>query len=181
MAAYRGRHMFMRAVLIASLLLPATALPSLPALAQSADDGGKGGCNLSEKKKRGSAMFGSMLSSLAGSALSRTRIGSFVPLNTLSTVLTDAIACKLDQDEQKKAAAATEQVLTRGEGASVEWTSDTRANVKGSSTVTQRVASADGGVCMNVSDVIIVDGEETTVSKRMCRAPGASGFAIAQA
>jgi hypothetical protein len=32
---------------------------------------------------------------------------------------------------------------------------------------------------MTVNDVIIVEGEETTVSKRMCKAPGASGYTLA--
>jgi hypothetical protein len=38
---------------------------------------------------------------------------------------------------------------------------------------------ADGGNCMTVTDIVIVDGEETTVPKRMCRAKGASGYARA--
>jgi hypothetical protein len=29
---------------------------------------------------------------------------------------------------------------------------------------------------MTVTDVVIVDGEETTVPKKMCRGPGDSGF-----
>ena len=33
---------------------------------------------------------------------------------------------------------------------------------------------------MTVTDVVIVDGEETTVPKRMCRAKGASGYARAE-
>ena len=36
--------------------------------------------------------------------------------------------------------------------------------------------AADGSHCMTVTDVVIVDGEETTAPKRMCRAPGASGY-----
>ena len=32
---------------------------------------------------------------------------------------------------------------------------------------------------MAVNDVIIVNGEETTVSKQMCRAPGATGYTLA--
>jgi hypothetical protein len=36
---------------------------------------------------------------------------------------------------------------------------------------------ADGSTCMTVTDVVIVDGEETTVPKKMCRAKGASAFA----
>jgi hypothetical protein len=29
---------------------------------------------------------------------------------------------------------------------------------------------------MTVTDVVIVDGQETTVPKKMCRAPGKSGY-----
>ena len=36
---------------------------------------------------------------------------------------------------------------------------------------------ADGGQCLTVTDVVIVDGEETTVPKKMCRAKGASAYA----
>ena len=52
-----------------------------------------------------------------------------------------------------------------------------RANVSGVSKVTASEQLADGGSCMTVTDVVIVDGEETTVPKRMCRAKGASGYA----
>jgi hypothetical protein len=32
---------------------------------------------------------------------------------------------------------------------------------------------------LTVRDVVIVNGEETTVPKTMCRAPGASGYTLA--
>jgi hypothetical protein len=48
--------------------------------------------------------------------------------------------------------------------------------VSGKSTVTGEEKLADGGQCMTVNDVVIVDGEETTVPKKMCRAAGASGY-----
>jgi hypothetical protein len=35
---------------------------------------------------------------------------------------------------------------------------------------------ADGSQCLTVSDVVIVDGEETNVPKKMCKAKGASGY-----
>ena len=47
----------------------------------------------------------------------------------------------------------------------------------GRSTVTGEEKLADGGTCMTVTDVVIVDGEETTVPKKMCRARGTSAFA----
>ena len=38
-------------------------------------------------------------------------------------------------------------------------------------------SSPTAAQCLTVTDVVIVDGEETTVPKRMCRARGASGYA----
>ena len=72
--------------------------------------------------------------------------------------LTDAIACRLDPGEQVQAAAATEEV-TRGEevGATANWTSATRENVSGSSTVASINEEGGGRKCMNVNDFIIVD------------------------
>jgi hypothetical protein len=49
--------------------------------------------------------------------------------------------------------------------------------VSGKSKVTAEEKLADGGQCLTVTDVVIVDGEETTVPKKMCRARGASGYA----
>ena len=64
-----------------------------------------------------------------------------------------------------------------GVGTEVAWKSETRPNVTGKSKVTGQEALADGSQCVTVNDVVIVDGEETTVPKRMCRRPGASGYA----
>jgi hypothetical protein len=45
------------------------------------------------------------------------------------------------------------------------------------SKVTAAEQLADGSNCMTVTDVVIVDGEETVVPKKMCRARGATGYA----
>ncbi|RJF86102.1 hypothetical protein D3876_20000 [Sphingomonas cavernae] len=63
-------------------------------------------------------------------------------------------------------------------GGSESWTSTTREGVSGTSTVTAQARGADGGDCVTVDDVIIVNGEETIASKRMCRAQGGSGYAV---
>ena len=42
--------------------------------------------------------------------------------------------------------------------------------MSGTSVVTA-VDTSGGDDCMNVSDIVIVDGQETEVSKRMCRRP----------
>jgi surface antigen len=124
-------------------------------------------------------MLGGMLGGLANRALGRTPISGFIPTNTFATLLTDAIACKLDQQEQKQAASATTEAVRGGVGTTSSWASATRPNVTGSSTVKAQTTASNGTSCMDVTDVVIVDGEETRVSKRMCRAPGASGYTVA--
>lgn len=147
---------------------------------ESRDTEKSGGCKLSKGKKRGSSIAGGILGGLADRAMGgrASAVTNFVPINVFTTALTDAIACQLDKEEQKRAVAATEQAVAGGVGTTSTWTSATRQGVSGSSTVLAANTRADGGSCMTVSDVIIVEGEETTVSKQMCRAPGASGYVL---
>lgn len=87
-------------------------------------------------------------------------------------------------------------------GKTVAWTSNTREGVSGTSTVTAREgperaggngggngnangnpggpenASGGGNDCITVTDVIIVEGEETRAEKRMCRLAGAARYTI---
>src|SRR6185436_5224048 len=97
----------------------------------------------------------------------------------VSSLLTDAIARKLNCKEQVQAATATTEATRGGVGTSASWTSETRQDVSGSSTVVAQNNRSDGASCMTVNDVVIVNGEETTVAKTMCRAPGASGYTLA--
>lgn len=168
----------------------ALALP-LPAQAQfggllrskpkSTSNGAKtaNGCDDSAGKAVGRSVLGGMLGSVTG------RVGglaSFLPVPEVAGLLTDAIACKLEPKEQKQAADATLEA-TRGEkvGSTSTWTSESRKDVSGTSTVVGKTKLADGSTCMNVNDVIIVEGEETTVSKKMCKKPGSARYEIAQA
>lgn len=158
-----------------SLLRKATT----PAPKPSSND--NGGC---PKGKKGSSIgrniLGNVLNDAVGDAASKAGVYSYVPIGEVSGTLTDAIACRLDPAEQVQAAAATEEV-TRGEevGATSNWTSATRPAVSGSSTVAARNDLSDGTRCMKVTDIIIVEGEETRVSKRMCKEPGASRYVLA--
>ena len=86
---------------------------------------------------------------------------------------------KLNCKEQVQAATATNEATRGGVGTSSSWTSDTRQDVSGRSTVMAQNNRSDGASCMTVNDVVIVEGEETTVAKTMCRAPGASGYTLA--
>ena len=158
-----------------SLLRKATT----PAPKPSSND--NGGC---PKGKKGSSIgrniLGNVLNDAVGDAASKAGVYSYVPIGEVSGTLTDAIACRLDPAEQVQAAAATEEV-TRGEevGATSNWTSATRPEVSGSSTIAARNDLSDGTRCMNVTDVVIVEGEETRVSKKMCRGPGQSRYVLA--
>ena len=159
------------------------------------------GCPEGKKKSAGASILGSM----AGSMASRVggRFASFVPLPEFASVLTSAIACKLDQKEQKQAADATLEVTRGGSagevavGQTAEWKSASRKNVTGMSTIVavdspppapvvkgkgkaagKAPQLASAAQCITVSDVVIVNGEETTANKRMCRAPGATRYSL---
>jgi surface antigen len=138
-------------------------------------------CQPSEARTRRNSIFGALAGSIAGSALGSAGAGGAVvglalPIGSL---LSSAIMAKLDCKEQVQAAEATTTAVRGGVGSSSAWTSGTRANVSGTSTVTGESKLADGTSCVTVTDVVIVDGEETTAPKRMCRKPGESGYALA--
>ena len=86
----------------------------------------------------------------------------------------------LDCREREKAAQATEQVTEQATvqaerggsavGTTATWESETRPGVTGRSTVTA-VNRTGGDDCMTVTDVVIIDGQETTAPKTMCRRP----------
>lgn len=145
------------------------------------------GCAEGKSRSASSRIAGSVLGALAGRAASRTgSVFNFVPIAGLTDQLTAAIACKLDPEEQKRAAQATLDA-TRGEGnaaevavgSTAEWASATREGVSGKSTVVARNDQDESGLqCLMVSDVIIVRGEETRAEKRMCRKPPASRYAL---
>lgn len=93
-----------------------------------------------------------------------------------ASYLSDKLLTMLDCKEQQQAARATEQAIRGGVGTEISWKSETRPNVTGRTKVVAQQKLSDGSGCLTVTDVVIVDGEETTVPKRMCRAKGASGY-----
>lgn len=93
-----------------------------------------------------------------------------------AALLSDKLLTMLDCKEQQQAAKATQEAIRGGVGSQVSWKSESRPNVTGSSKVVAQQDFADGARCLTVTDVVIVDGEETTVPKKMCRAKGASGY-----
>ena len=93
-----------------------------------------------------------------------------------AAILSDKLLTMLDCKEQQQAAHATDQAIRGGVGTEVSWKSESRPNVAGKSKVTAQQTLADGSQCLTVTDIVIVEGEETSVPKKMCRAKGASGY-----
>lgn len=179
----------MNATFFTPVIIAIAALAAQPAQAQFFGIGKKKSdssttnqqCQNSEERKQRNSIFGAIAGGIAGSALGSAGAGSAVvglavPVGTL---LSTAIMDKLDCKEQVQAAEATTNAVRGGVGTSSAWKSETRANVSGTSTVTGEDKLADGSSCVTVTDVVIVDGEETTALKRMCRKPGESGYALA--
>lgn len=138
-----------------------------------------------ERQSRRNRRRGRLLGTVVGTAATALGAGdglgaAAVGLVPIGALLGEAIAGMLDCDEQQKAADATEEAVEQAErggvGSSSSWESETRPGVRGSSTVTAiETASADG-MCMTVTDIVIVDGEETRAPKRMCRRPPSNRY-----
>lgn len=176
------------AISVAALAIPAPASAQFGGLLkkrssadkESSENGKAKDCATDPENSIGKSILGNMIGNFTQRA---TRgmgvVGSFIPRAEVADTLTNAIACRLDPDEQLQAAEATRNV-TRSEevGSSSQWTSETRADVSGSSTATAKTQLADGSSCMSITDVVIVDGEESRVSKRMCKAPGETRYVV---
>ena len=132
----------------------------------------------SQRNRRRGRMFGRLVGvAAAGLGARPDGIGGAVAtLLPVAELLGEAIAGLLDCEEQQKAAAATEEAVRGGVGTTAAWESDSRPGVTGSSTVTAVETEAGGGECMTVTDIVIVDGEETRAPKRMCRRPPSNRF-----
>jgi hypothetical protein len=177
-----------RIVLMSALVAGSLAAAPLPVAAASAAavQGAGQNCQQTPARQTRRSILGGIGGALVGRALGSnsvtSTIGSVVPVQSM---LSDAIMNLLDCDEQQKAAQATEQLTERAErggvGTSVEWRSETRPNVRGRSEVTaiDPQPTPQGARCMMVTDVVIVDGEETRVPKRMCRTPPSTRWARA--
>ncbi|SEH19709.1 hypothetical protein SAMN05428974_3602 [Sphingopyxis sp. YR583] len=128
-------------------------------------------------RKRGGAL-GGLIGGVAGSAVGLKGVGTLVS-GLVGAVLVAEIACQLDEKEQKAAAEATVAVTKKEEvGATAKWTSPTREGVAGSSTITALNTEPNGSKCLAITDIAIVEGEETRVSKRMCRAKPGEPYSI---
>ena len=177
----------LRAFLICGSLLASAATPILPATAAAgavaATQGAGQNCQETPARSTRRSILGGIAGGLIGRAVGSNGVtrtlGSWIPAQTM---LTDALLNLLDCGEQQKAAKATEDVTTqaetRGAGTRVAWRSDSRPGVSGTSTVTAVDAPGAGGRrCMTVTDIVIIDGQETAMPKRMCRQPPSARYA----
>jgi hypothetical protein len=170
---------FMLRALFLSATLAVAPVVLVNAGSASAQSQGAKQCADTPAKQAKRSMFGSMLSSIGSSVLGHVGAGSEVVSLALpaTSYLSDELLKILDCKEQQQAAKATDQAIRGGVGTEVSWKSESRPNVSGTSKVTGQEKMADGGDCLTVNDVVIVDGEETTVPKKMCRTKGASAYA----
>jgi len=168
----------LRALVVSGLLAvaPVAIVGSAPATAQAPNPSK---CQDTPEKQARRSMFGGLLGSIGGGLLGHAGAAGSVVAAALpaTSYLTDQLLKILDCKEQQQAAKATDQAIRGGVGTEVSWKSESRPNVSGTSKVTAQEQLADGGQCLTVTDVVIVDGEETTVPKKLCRARGASGHA----
>lgn len=170
----------LRALLIGGLLAAApVAILEVDSAAAQTQPPPVQKCEDTAQKKAKRSMFGGLASAIGGNLLGRAGVGGQVIALSMpaASYLSDELLRMLDCKEQQQAAQATDQAIRGGVGTEVAWKSESRPNVSGKSKVTGKEQMADGGSCMTVTDIVIVDGEETTVPKRMCRAKGASGYA----
>ena len=155
---------------------PAAAPAAAPVRTASSDRSCQQRRERSRRRGRG---IGSVIGGIAGGVIGGPAGGvANVVTNVLpvGALLGEAIASMLDCDEQQKAAHATEEAVRGGVGTTSTWTSETRRGVTGSSTVTAADPAAASDPCLTVTDIVIIDGEETRVPKRMCRRPPANRY-----
>ena len=158
---------------IALLAVPLVVVLAIPAEAHAQGSGQQ--CNPEQNQTRRNVARG-IFGGLAGGMLGRVG-GVAAAALPMASMLSDTLMNLLDCREQQKAASATEEAVRGGTvGTTVNWESESRPGVRGSSTVTAVENDASDGACMTVTDVVIVDGQETRAPKRMCRRPPSNRY-----
>jgi hypothetical protein len=163
-------YLMLRTVLSVSLLLAPIPMAASAYATQAAENNRR--CDQSAGAQRRRSVMGGLLGGIANRITGGSVAGIPVPTDTLS----EAIVSLLDCREQQQASAATDEAIRGGVGTTTEWTSESRPGVRGTSTVTAQERQANGGDCMTVTDIVIVNGEETRAPKRMCRVPPARRY-----
>lgn len=161
---------------------PRTPAPVAPVVIEPAADDDSPAAALTACERRAKGRL-RIWDRLGDAAIDATRgIGRIVGAseNSVASVLrfghslSERVQRQLNCREQQQAEVATAQAINGGVGTTRRWQSDTRPNVRGSSTVT----AVDNALeqCLTVTDIIIVDGEETRAPKRMCRRPPSNRY-----
>lgn len=134
-------------------------------------------CDSSKVKLFGSILLGNRFDSVADTKVGRLGISGLDKLARFAGSVSDSIGRRLDRDERRQASAATTIAVCRGKpGETVKWVSANNNGVSGSSTIARRDQLTDGSTCIMVRDVALVAGEEVKVTRRLCRAPGETGY-----
>jgi len=169
------RAFFLSAPLVLASL--AVSLPP-PAQAQARSRTGEDCSQQRQARRQRGRGIGGVLGGVAGALGGRIGGAANVVTNILPVgdLLGEAIASMLDCDEQRRAATATEEAVRGGVGTTSAWESETRPGVTGSSTVIAADTQSLDGECVTVTDIVIVEGEETRAPKRMCRRPPNNRF-----
>ena len=164
-----------RILALAALLgtsLPIVSAPAAAAAprAEASQPDAQGRCANQESRRRRGRILGGIGGGLLRQAVPGAGYGvaGFIPAEE---ILSEAITAMLDCRERQQAVEATNEAVRGGVGTTATWTSETRPGVSGSSTVTARTAEANGGDCMTVTDIIIVNGEEQRAPKTLCKRP----------
>ena len=174
----------------AALAMVASSIPAQAQFRGLFDRGKRGAekaqnCEEGKKGDIGRGILGGILGGAANDLARDAGVTQFVPVAEFTDQLSTDIACILNPEEQEQAANATIEA-TRGSGesgrpdvgSSASWTSTSRENVSGTSTVTGREDVGEDFDCITVTDVVIIEGEETRANKRMCRPPGSARYTI---
>lgn len=157
--------------------LSLTVLTAVPSSAVGAESSEAMVCDSSKVKLLGSMLLGHRFDSVADSKVGRLGIAGLDKLARFAGSVSDSIGRRLDRNERRQATAATTIAVCRGKpGETVKWVSTSNSGVSGSSTIARRDQLTDGSTCIMVRDVALVAGEEVKVTRRLCRAPGASGY-----
>ncbi len=163
----------------AVLALTATIPPASAATASSTEPVAAE-CRPSKIQRLDALVGGHRFAKFVDTRVGRVGMAVWDKANALGGRLTGAIARKLNADERRQADAASTIAVCQGiAGREIRWISTSRTGVSGTSTVTALESDARLGRCITVRDIVIVDGLETRTAKRLCRAPGASGYRLA--
>lgn len=155
----------------------AVSLPP-PAQAQARSRTGEDCSQQRQARRQRGRGIGGFLGNVAGALGGQVGGAANVVTNVLPVgqLLGEAIAGLLDCREQQQAASATDTAVRAGVGTTSAWESETRPGVTGSSTVIAADSQSLDGECVTVTDIVIIEGEETRAPKRMCRRPPNNRF-----